>query len=294
MGQLQKNTRKPSEPTRYLILPSSAMLLGLSIIPLVMLILFSFVDGNVSSTDGISGFTINNYITMFKTETFSNLMIKSLRIAIEVTGLCILIAYPAAWGIAKVVKEKRRNTLIMLAIVPAFISQLLLIHSIMLLLQANGVVMNLLGAIGLADPGSSILYTTPAVVLILTYEYLPYMILCLYSCLEKISMNVVDASHTLGAGRVRTFISVVLPQSFSGLISGILIVFIPVAGSFVEPNVAGGPYGMMVGSLIDSQFTLVLNMGYGAALSFVFLVVMAGVLALIKLLTRLAEKKIGG
>ena len=286
--------RRPGEPTKFLILPSAALLLGLSIVPLMMLILFSFVDGNVSSAQGIAGFTLRNFLSIFQNATFSNLMVKSLIIALLVTVICILIAYPAAWAIAQVVHPRHRNLLIMLAIVPAFTSQLLLIHSIMLLLQAGGPIMGLLEKLGLAAPGASILYTPSAVVIILIYEYLPYMILCLYSCLEKIDMNVVNASHTLGAGRVRTFFNVVLPQSFPGLLAGILIVFIPVAGSFVEPNVAGGPYGMMVGSLIDSQFTLVLNMGYGAALSFLFLLVMALVLGIIQLATSWAEKRIGG
>ncbi len=217
--------RRPGEPTKFLILPSAALLLGLSIVPLMMLILFSFVDGNVSSTQGITGFTLQNFLSMFQNATFSNLMVKSLNIALLVTIVCILIAYPAAWAIAQVVHPRHRNLLIMLAIVPAFTSQLLLIHSIMLLLQAGGPIMGLLGKLGLADPSTSILYTTPAVVIILIYEYLPYMILCLYSCLEKIDMNVVNASHTLGAGRVRTFFNVVLPQSFPGLLAGILIVF---------------------------------------------------------------------
>jgi spermidine/putrescine transport system permease protein len=221
-------------------------------------------------------------------------MLKSLRIALLVTFVCVLIAYPAAWAIAKIVPPKYRNMLIMVAIVPAFTSQLLLIHSIMLLFQSNGVVMKALESIGITSAKGSILYSTPAVILILIYEYLPYMMLCLYSCLEKIDDNVIEASHSLGAGRVRTFLNVVLPQSLSGLFVGFLIVFIPVAGSFVEPKVAGGPYGMMVGSLIDAQFTTVLNMGYGAALSLVFLLVMAAILAVVNFVFRRTEKVIGG
>ena len=138
------------------------------------------------------------------------------------------------------------------------------------------------------------MYTNQAVIIVLVYEYLPYMILSLYSCLEKIDVNVIAASHTLGANRFQTFINVVLPQSFSGLMTGILIVLIPVAGSFVEPNIAGGPYSMMIGSLIDSQFTTAMNMGYGAALSLLFLLVMSLTLAVIKLVMNIADRRIGG
>lgn len=97
------------------------------------------------------------------------------------------IGYPAAWAIAKVVKEKNRSMFVMLSIVPALVSQLLLIYSIMQLLQSGGVVMTLLERLGICSASDSILYTTKAVVLVLVYEYLPYMILCLYSCLEKLT-----------------------------------------------------------------------------------------------------------
>lgn len=276
-----------------LALPSATMLLLLSIVPLIMLTVFSFVDGNIEP-QGIAGFTINNFATMFSSESFYKLMGKSIKIALLVTTVCIIISYPAAWGIAKVIHESKRNLMIMIAIVPFFTSQLLLLYAIMVLLQANGVIMGPLGFLGLADPESSILYTTRAVILILIYEYLPYMILCLYSSMEKIDDNVIQASHSLGAGRIRTFINVVFPQSIPGLLAGILLVFVPVAGSFVEPTIAGGPRGMMIGSLINSQFTVVLNMGYGAALSFMFLIIMSAAIFLINLLAGRANIMIGG
>lgn len=288
------NAKRPRQPEGLLILPSAAVLLCMGLVPLCMLVLFSFVDGNVSTLNGIAGYTIKNLTEALTSATVGRLLFKSFRTAMLITVLCILIAYPAAWGIAKVVPERWRSVLLMVAIVPAFSSQLLLIYSIMTLLQANGLVMGPLLRLGILPMGTSILYTDKAVNLILVYEYLPYMILSLYSCLEKIDSNVIAASHTLGAGRVTTFLHVVLPQSFSGLMTGILIVLIPAAGSFVEPNIAGGPYSSMIGSLIDSQFTTAMNMGYGAALSLLFLVVMSAVLVLIRVIMNIADKRIGG
>ena len=288
------NAKHPQNPARILILPSALVLLAMGLIPLCMLVFFSFADGNVSTLNGIAGYTIENLVSAVTSATVGRLMLRSFWIAILVTVLCIVIAYPAAWAIAKVVREKYRSTLILISIVPAFTSQLLLIYSIMTLMQSNGLVMTPLLKLGILPAGTSILYTNGAVILILVYECLPYMILSLYSCLEKIDANVIAASHTLGANRFQTFINVVLPQSFSGLMTGILIVLIPVAGSFVEPNIAGGPYSMMIGSLIDSQFTTAMNMGYGAALSLLFLLVMSLTLAVIKLVMNLADKRIGG
>lgn len=288
------NAKHPRNPVRHLIWPSAAILLAMSLAPLCMLVFFSFADGNVSTLNGIAGYTIANIVNAVSSATVGRLMLRSFWIAVLVTVICIVIAYPAAWAIAKVVPEKYRSTLIMISIVPAFTSQLLLIYSIMTLMQSNGLVMTPLLKLGILPAGTSILYTNQAVIIVLVYEYLPYMILSLYSCLEKIDVNVIAASHTLGANRFQTFINVVLPQSFSGLMTGILIVLIPVAGSFVEPNIAGGPYSMMIGSLIDSQFTTAMNMGYGAALSLLFLLVMSLTLAVIKLVMNIAVRRIGG
>lgn len=274
--------------------PSSLMLLCLTIIPLGMLIIFGFMDGNLNIGEEFPGWTMENYIKMFSSNTFPKLMLKSLGIGILVTVICILIAYPAAWAMAKIVDARYRNMLLMLTIIPFFTSQLLLIYAMMVILQSGGLLMNFLGFLGIARPDKSILYSNVAVIIVLVYEYLPYMILCLYTSLEGISDSVVQASRSLGAGRWKTFLNVVFPMSVPGLLSGILLVLVPVSGSFAEPALVGGPNGMMVGSLINSQFTAVLNMGYGAALSCVFLVVLSAIMAIIRLCVSRAQTAIGG
>ena len=133
--------QKRNRGTRALILPSAAMLLLISIIPLCLLILFSFVDGNVTVGRGIDGFTIQNFVRAFSTPMVPRLMGKSFLISLIVTLICIGIGYPAAWAIAKVEKPQRRNMLVMMAAVPALISQLLLIYTIMKLLQPGSVLM---------------------------------------------------------------------------------------------------------------------------------------------------------
>jgi spermidine/putrescine transport system permease protein len=259
-----------------------------------MTLVISFVNGNIGFNGQITGYTTNNFVAMFSSPTFSTLMLKSVWIGLLVTLICIILAYPAAWGIAKVVKPKNKNQLVMLVIIPFFTSQLLLIYSMMVILQSKGLLMSLLGFLKIVDPTSSILYSNAAVIIVLVYEYLPYMILCLYTSLEGIDDNLIHASFSLGAGKTKTFLNVVFPMSLSGLLSGVLLVMVPATGSFVEPALVGGPGGMMVGSLINSQFSDVLNMGYGAALSFVFLVVISIIMAFINLLLKRANHKIGG
>jgi len=285
---------KKFEKGGLLAIPSSLLFLCLSVIPLCMLILFSFISGNINTDGSVNAYTLGNFEKIFSGTIFSNLMLKSVLIGLLVTCICVLIAYPAAWGIAKVAKPKNRNLLAMLVIIPFFTSQLLLIYSMMVILQSQGILMTFLGAIGAADPSTSILYSNLAVVIVLVYEYLPYMILSLYSSLEGIDDNLIHASMSLGAGKLKTFYHVVFPMSIPGLLSGILLVLVPVTGSFVEPALVGGPNGMMVGSLINSQFSTVLNMGYGAALSFVFLIVVSIIMAVIRLFINRTNRSIGG
>lgn len=273
-------------------LPSAGLLLGLTIAPLVLLFLFSFMNRNLFAGQPWPGWTINNITRLLEAESFWSLLLRSLRTGVIVTVICIIAAYPAAWAIAKVVSPKRRSLYMMLVILPFFTSQLLLIYAMMNLIQTGGILDVALQSIGInAD---SILYTNKATILILVYEYLPYMILCLYSSMESISDNIIQASLILGAGKMKTFFNIVFPMSVPGLLSGILLVFVPVVGSFVEPGLVGGSNGMMVGSMINSQYKDNLNMGYGAVMSCVLLVVLCLIMAAVSFATKQAQKKIGG
>lgn len=290
---MDKNKRKLDFcPGCLWTLPSAAMLLCLTIAPLVMLLLFSFMNRNMFAGQPWPGWTINNLTRMMAAPVFWRLLGKSLLIALLVTAICILLAYPAAWAIAKVVSPKRRSLLMMVVIMPFFISQLLLIYAMINLIQSGGLLMTMLSALGLET--RSILYTNGATVLVLVYEFAPYMILCLYSSLEAISDNVIQASHILGANWFKTFTNIVFPMSVPGLLSGILLVFVPTAGTFMEPDLVGGSNGMMVGSMINTQYKDNLNMGYGAILSCVLLIVLCIIMAIVSYATKQAQKRIGG
>ncbi len=265
--------------TWLLMLPGAGMLLALVLLPLTLLIFFSLISGNQLSF--ASGLGLSNYRSIFNSGLFSPLMLKSLLMAFLVTFSSILISYPVAYGLAKVVTSKWRNSLIVMLIIPFFTSQLLLIYSMMVMFQSQGPIMSFLSLFG-ADPTRSILYSNFAVYLILLYQFLPYMVLTLYSSLAKIDNNTIFAARSLGAGRIRLFFDLILPLSTPGLVSGIILVFVPVAGSFVESNLAGGTRGMMIGSLIDTNFSVSLNMGRGSALCVLFLLVISVVTFIIQ------------
>ncbi len=280
-------------PNSLWTLPSAGLLLCLTIIPLVMLLVFSFMNRNLFAGQPWPGWTLKNITRMFGSGTYWRLLGKSLLTALTVTVICIAAAYPSAWAIAKVVRPKNRSVFMMLVILPFFTSQLLLIYAMMNLIQSGGLLLTALDAIGIHGV-QTWLYTNKATVLVLTYEYLPYMILCLYSSMEGISDDLIQASLILGAGKAKTFINVVFPMSLPGLLSGILLVFVPVAGSFVEPGLVGGAKGSMVGAMIDTQYSTSLNMGYGAALSCMLLIVLSIIMACVKLAANRAQKAIGG
>ena len=284
--------KKRIQPTALWTMPSIAMLLCLTVIPLLMLLVFSFMNRNIFAGQAWPGWTFNNITRMIESDTFWRLLGKSLLTALNVTLICIVAAYPAAWAIAKVVKPKNRNIFMMVVILPFFTSQLLLIYAMMNLIQSGGLLLTVLEALGIQ--AETWLYTNKATILVLTYEYLPYMILCLYSSLEGIGDNLVQASLILGASKWKTFTNIVFPMSVPGLLSGILLVFVPVAGSFMEPGLVGGANGAMVGSMIDTQYSGSLNMGYGAALSCTLLIVLSIIMGLTRLATARAQKAIGG
>lgn len=287
-----KNGKRKFQAGSLWALPSVGLLLCLTVAPLVMLLIFSFMNRNMFAGQPWPGWTLNNLTRMMESKTFWPLLGKSLVTAGKVTLICIVAAYPAAWGIAKIVREKNRGILMMVVILPFFTSQLLLIYAMMNLIQSGGIIMTALAAMGIQ--AESILYTNSATILVLVYEYLPYMILCLYSSMESISDNLIHASHILGANRFKTFVNIVFPMSVPGLLSGILLVLVPVAGSFVEPGLVGGSNGMMVGSIINTQYKDNLNMGFGAMLSCVLLLVLCLIMACISFAAKRAQKRIGG
>ncbi len=215
-----KKKRSEFRPGALWTTPSVILLLCLTILPLLMLFMFSFMNRNIFAGQPWPGWTLHNISRMFGSATFWRLMGKSLLTAGEVTLICIVVAYPAAWAIAKIVKPQHRSTLMMIVILPFFTSQLLLIYAMMNLIQTGGLLLTALDAIGIHGI-KTWLYTNKATVLILTYEYLPYMILCLYSSLEGINDNVIQASLILGASKAKTFTNIVFPMSVPGLLSGI-------------------------------------------------------------------------
>ncbi|MDJ0270335.1 MAG: ABC transporter permease [Aigarchaeota archaeon] len=213
------------------------------------------------------------------------IMLRSLYFGALTTAICLLISYPLAYYISFKVK-KHKDVLIVLFIIPFWVSFLLRTYAFMTLLDERSFINNILLSLGLIQQPLQLLYTDVAVITVMVYDYMLFMVLPLYANLEKLDKSLLEASSTLGAGPVSTFFRVTLPLSMPGILAGSLLVFIPAVGEFVVPALVGGPNNFMIGNLIYQIFLGARHWWIGSALSILF-IAMILVLAIIYL------KKVG-
>lgn len=278
--------KKKNKWAYLLLLPGGSLLLCLVFLPIVLIIIAGFTEGN----NILGKFTWENYIYVIQDKIFLQLMRKSIINGIIVTFISLVISYPTAYCIAKKVGPKVQSILSMLIIVPFFTSQLLLIYAMMVVLQSNGTLVRFLQLFGFANQG--ILYTDSAVIIVLVYNYVPYVVLNLYSAMVKIDTSKLYAARSMGAGPIKRFTSIIFPLSISGLLASTQLVFLPVTGSFVQANLLGGSKGMMVGTLINSNFTTNYNLSRGSAMAIIFLMIMITLAYIINWCIKEIQKKI--
>jgi putrescine transport system permease protein len=197
--------------------------------------------------------TLDNYRFITEDNLYWISYFKSLKIAAISTVLCLLLGYPMAYGIAKS-QPRTRNILLMLVILPFWTSFLLRVYAWIVMLGKTGAINSLLLEVGLISTPIEMLYTDGAVYLGIVYTYIPFMILPLYSVLEKMDTNLQDAAADLGARRWQVFFNITLPLSMPGVIAGSMLVFIPAVGEFVIPSLLGGIDSLMIGRTLYDEF----------------------------------------
>ena len=263
-----------------LIAPAMLWMTLLLLIPLALTIVTSFgrrdADGDVIYT-----FTLENYLRLLgiTPEGFDplyiNIVLRSLLLAFQTTVIVILLAYPLAYFIARAPAQRRR-LYSFLVLVPLWTNFVIRIYAWVMILRSQGVLNSVLGwAAGLVGlPFTPLdLYPSQTAVLIgMVYEFLPFMILPIYSSLEKIEPSLYEAAADLGANAVRTFFRVTLPLSLPGMTAGTILVFIPVIGTFVVSDILGGRQVILVGNLIQRQFLDARNPPFGSAASIILMV----------------------
>ncbi len=196
---------------------------------------------------------LENFVFLMTDALYVRAYLNSIGVAAVSTLLCLLIGYPMAYGIARS-SATWRNVLLMLVILPFWTSFLLRVYAWIGLLKSNGVINNLLMALGVIDEPLVMLQTDFALYVGITYSYLPFMVLPLYANLEKMDLTLLEAAADLGSRPTKAFLTITLPLSVPGIIAGSMLVFIPAVGEFVIPSLLGGPDSLMIGKVLWSEF----------------------------------------
>ncbi|MDO6589751.1 ABC transporter permease [Loktanella sp. D2R18] len=215
---------------------------------------------------------------------------RSLWIAVVTVLGCLLLGFPVAYYIASQ-PEDRRNLFLLLITIPFWTNLLVRTYCWILVLRDTGLINGALINMGLIDEPLTLLYTEGAVALGLIYTYVPFMVLPIYAALERLDVRLIEASRDLYANRWVTLRHVVVPLAMPGMIAGSILVFIPALGAFIAPDLLGGGKNLMLGSLVQLQFSSARNWPFGAALS---MVIMAVVLLCLYAYARNVRKNGGG
>jgi spermidine/putrescine transport system permease protein len=254
-------------PGLLTMLPAGVWLAVFMLVPVAILVVFSFgARDNLGHV--VLGFQSDNYLRFFQGPYLLTLF-RSLSLAAATTALCLLFGFPTAMWLAFQVEPKRQQLFVTLLTVPLWISFLLRIYAWITILRPTGILPSALRAFGIDPP--PMLYNQAAIILGMVYNYLPYIILPLYSTLEKLDRRLLEAARDLGANSATTFLRVTVPLSMRGIVAGVIMVFVPSLGDYVTPELMGGAKTMYIGSLIQNQFLIVHDWAFGSAVSTILL-----------------------
>lgn len=225
--------------------------------------------------------TVDNFFFLFTDKLYAITYLRSVVMAAGATLLCLAIGFPMAYGIARA-RPATRNLLLLLIVLPFWISFLLRVYAWMGLMNNNGVINNLLLWAGVIDTPLQLMYTDFAIFVGLAYSYLPFMILPLYASLERMDLDLVEAAQDLGASRTAAFWDVTWPLARPGVIAGCLLVFIPAMGEYVIPFLLGGSETLLIGRVLFDEFFANRDWPLASAVAVVLLVLLVAPIVLLQ------------
>lgn len=237
------------------------------VVPLILILFFSFTSGDIQELKNLE-FTLDNF-KRFMDPMYLKVLGKSLSLALQSTLICLALGYPMAMIISRE-NIKKRNILILLFVVPMWMNFLLRTYAWMTLLSKNGFINFIITKLGFSP--LKLLYNDKAVLMGMIYNFLPFMVLPIYSVLIKIDNKLIEAAEDLGANKMQIFLRVILPLSLPGVISGFTMVFMPAVSTFVISRLLGGGHYMLIGNLIEQQFLYVGDWQFGSAISIIMMV----------------------
>ena len=283
MGEKKKTKYGPSA---LLLVPMYVTALVLVLGPLLYMVYLSFMSRG-EMWGFVNDITLENYVKLWEPlyrDTFG----ASLKLALQSTGLIILIGYPFGYYMARLSEEWKRR-MMLLIMLPFWTSSLIRLYGWIIVFRSNGTLDQILMFLGITDAPLKLLYTYPAVVVGMIYALLPFMILSVYSSAEKMDWRLVDAARDLGASRFKAFTSITLPLTMPGLLSGVILTFIPSMGLFFIADILGGNKIVLVGSMIQELMTRGRNLPLAAAMAVVLMIMTSVLLWLYRKISRTSK-----
>ena len=245
---------------RFFALPYMYWMIVFAVVPIVMLLRFALFDD--------SGHLSGEYFTLALSRVHIHAFLMSLLLALSCTAICLLLSYPLSL-VLKSLHVNETGVMILIVIAPMWMNYVLRIMSWQLLLSKNGILNLLLTSIGL--PPQNLGNSAYAIVIGMVYDYLPFMLLPVYHTILSIDERLIEAAHDLGAGRAAVFYEIILPLSMPGVVSGVIMVFIPALTTFAISDMLGGGKVMLIGNIIEQEFVTSMNWHVGSALSLLLL-----------------------
>jgi len=258
-----------------------------ALLPFCLVLISSFLSRSEQGLLSLP-FTIEQY-TRLANARYWLIFQKSLVVAIGTTFISLCLGYPFAYIIANA-RSRLKPLLLMLVIIPFWTSSLIRSYAMIAMLKAKGILNSLLIMLGIIHEPLTILFTNAAVIMGLTYNLLPFMVLPLITNIERLDKRLIDAAHDLGANWFTTFRRIIIPLTLPGILAGSILVFLPAMTMFYIPDILGGAKSMLLGNLIQNQFFIAENWPMGAAIS-TMLTILLALLILIYLIATKGNKR---
>jgi len=275
-----KAVRTRNNASWLLSAPALIWLLIFFAVPYLIIVIYSFLTADIYDVKFL--FSLDSYRQAFQS-TYLRTFFQSFTLAFYTTAICLLIGYPVAYVIARS-RERVKNNLLIFIIIPFWTNLIIRIFAWRIFLSYNGVLNEALISMNLISQPLEILRTDLAVLIVMVYVYLPYMILPLYSVIEKMDWTLLQAAMDLGATECKAFFRITLPLSIEGIIAGSILVFIPALGAFLIPQLVGNQRSLLVGQVITYKIrNIPRNWPMASALSLILLMVVAFLLIMLYL-----------
>ncbi len=263
----------------YLLSPLLLYFALFFFVPMFVLFVYSF--WTKTTTALVPTFTLRNYVNIFSKALYPRIIWTSVRIGLITAGICVLASYPVAYALT--FKYKRlQDFALYLILISLFSSYLVRVYAWKTILGTNGLINQILITLHLIEePVTFLLYSPTSVIITLVFILIPFTVLPVFSSLQNINLDLLEAARDLGANSAQTFFRVILPLSMPGIVSGFTFSFILAAGDYVTPQMVGGTSGLMIGRIVADQFGMIYDWPFGSALSYFTILLLILIVAFI-------------